>query len=432
MAERISTEEKNTVLFDLDNTLFDHYHSLRSAMTVNRERFGLGSFTVGKLIDTYNLSLQTAYDRYLRKEISYEEKDIEKVRLFFQNLSFPIPGEEDINIFLDSYSAVYLRNRRATPGTVETLVRLSEHGFKIGVVTNGQTNDQREKMEAIGIAHLIDATFTSEEVGHPKPSPHLFAAALRGLNTTPESTLLVGDDVKKDIEGALTHGIDAVLYNPVAKESKIDVMDTKVSVIHHMKELLDYLGLAETTFVPSIKLVGDTIHFSGLGIDIVTAPRHCMSLKKETVQECFAEMRQLCLELSERKPIDALTRLKRIMMITAQDASLIDENQVEISFPGLLDTLQPADRVVPYEERKNSIRVENFSGEILLVPDSNWTPDAKKMEMVLKLFQGFLDKLSIDHPRAGIRLLRDSFHLIAEQAGLDKNNVVIRGEGIED
>lgn len=242
VAERIATQEKNTVLFDLDNTLFDHYYSLKNAIKATRENFGLTSFNVSQLIDTYNSALQTAYDRYLKKEISYEEKDNEKVRLFFQNLSLPIPRRDGIDAFLSLYDKIYFSDRRATPGAIETLVRLNKHGFKIGVVTNGQTKDQTEKMEAIGIAPLIDAAFISEQIGHSKPSSPLFAAALTGLNTTSEATLLVGDDVESDIKGALANGIDPVLYNPISKDSKIKIASTMVPVIHHMKELLNYLS----------------------------------------------------------------------------------------------------------------------------------------------------------------------------------------------
>lgn len=430
MVEKI--EKKNTVLFDLDNTLYDHYYSLRNAMTIQRCRLSLNSFPIGQLIDIYNGSLQKAYDRYLRKEISYEETGHEKVSLFFHNLNLSAPGRDDVDTFLTSYDKVYFSDRRAAPGAIETLVRLNEHGFRIGVVTNGQTKDQRAKMEAIGMADLIDAVFTSEEVGYPKPSKEMFQVALEAFNTKSGSALMVGDDIKSDIEGALNNGIDAVLYNPISRERKIKVAGVIIPVIHHMKELLSHLGLEETAFVPSIKLSGDTINFSGFGIDIVTAPRHCMSLRKETIRTCFVEMSQLCLELSEGKPISALARLKRMMIMTAHDANLIDENRVEIIAPGLPDVFQPTTIVIPYEERKNSIRIENFSGQIRLMSGLNWAPDANKMEMVLKLFQGFLDKLSIDHPRAGIRLLRDSFYLIAEQAGIDRSNVVIRGEGIED
>lgn len=432
MVENTEFSGKNTVLFDLDNTLFDHYYSLRNAISVNREQFGLDAFTVSQLIDVYNASLQVAYDRYLQKEISYDEKDSEKVRLFFENLSLPVPGSDDIDTFLNSYNEVYFRDRRATPGSIETLVRLNEHGFRLGVVTNGQTKDQIEKMQAIGVAHLIDALVTSEQVGYPKPSRHLFAAALGKLDAEPGSTLLVGDDAKTDIEGSLSNDIDAVLYKPTSKETKIEVLDTMVYVIHHMKELLPYLGIEEPSFAPAIEINGNTIHFSGLGIDIVTAPRHCMSLGKETIQGCFAEMEQLCLDLSKGIPINALARLKKMIMMTAHDANLIDENRVEIAVPGLVDIFPPAYTVVPYEERRNSIRVENFSGEIRLVPDSNWSPDIEKIAMLLRLFQGYLDKLSIDHPRAGIRLLRDSFYLISEQAGIDSKAIVIRGERIEE
>jgi FMN phosphatase YigB (HAD superfamily) len=71
------------VFFDLDNTLFDHKHSLYQAMSAVRQISPLlHDIPLKVLIEKYNEALNHAYDRYLRNEIAYEDQDAEKVKPF--------------------------------------------------------------------------------------------------------------------------------------------------------------------------------------------------------------------------------------------------------------------------------------------------------------------------------------------------------------
>ncbi|KAM0254423.1 hypothetical protein ACHAQJ_006827 [Trichoderma viride] len=79
------------VFFDLDGTLFDHYHSLRLAISaVQRKYTGLAGKNVEELIDKYNVALQRVYDAYLDKVITYEEADIRKICLLPISESIPL------------------------------------------------------------------------------------------------------------------------------------------------------------------------------------------------------------------------------------------------------------------------------------------------------------------------------------------------------
>jgi FMN phosphatase YigB (HAD superfamily) len=53
-----STRTTKVVLFDLDNTLFDHYHSLRSAISAVQEKYAnLAGNKLEDLIARYNAAL---------------------------------------------------------------------------------------------------------------------------------------------------------------------------------------------------------------------------------------------------------------------------------------------------------------------------------------------------------------------------------------
>lgn len=198
-----STRTTKVVLFDLDNTLFDHYHSLRSAISAVQEKYAsLAGSKLEDLIARYNAALQRAY-KYLCKEITYEEADAMKVQLFFTVLGLPAPSLEEAREFRAIYKPAYSGNRRATPGSVETLVRLREHGYRLAIVSNGQIEDQAAKAEAIGIRHLVDRIFTSEEAGCCKPNRRIFQFAIEALGASPHMMHMVGDSADSDIKGAL-------------------------------------------------------------------------------------------------------------------------------------------------------------------------------------------------------------------------------------
>ncbi|KAL6365956.1 hypothetical protein LRP88_00539 [Fusarium phalaenopsidis] len=215
------------VFFDLDGTLFDHYQSL-------------------ELIDKYNAALQQAYDDYLNKVITCEEADTRKIHLFFTAIGLPEPSLDEVTAFRAGSKAVYRASRRATPGSIETLLRLRKHGYRICVITNGQTEDQAAKAEAIGIRHLVDRIITSEEAGYRKPDPRIFQYALEQLGAPPQ-TIMVGDSADSDIKGALDAQLAAIMYSPTAQESQWLLFGHQIPAIHHMGQLLKHLDIPSTT-----------------------------------------------------------------------------------------------------------------------------------------------------------------------------------------
>ncbi|KAM0414557.1 hypothetical protein ACHAPT_013600 [Fusarium lateritium] len=185
---------------------------------------GLAEKNIEELIDQYNIALQQAYDDYQDNVITYEEADTRKVHLFFTALGLPEPSLDEVKKFPAVYKAVYRENRRATPRSVETLIRLREHGYRIAIITNGQIEDQREKAEAIGILYLVDRLITSEEVGYRKPDSRIFQYAIRQLGASPHTTCMVGDSIDSDIKGALDAHLAAILYCPTAQSSEVFIL----------------------------------------------------------------------------------------------------------------------------------------------------------------------------------------------------------------
>jgi putative hydrolase of the HAD superfamily len=83
----------------------------------------------------------------------------------------------------------------------------------LALVTNGASCLQREKLEASGLADRFAAVIVSGEVGAGKPDRAVFEAALRAVDAQPGDAVMVGDNLSKDVDGAIAAGLRAVWVN---------------------------------------------------------------------------------------------------------------------------------------------------------------------------------------------------------------------------
>ncbi len=107
------------------------------------------------------------------------------------------------------------------------------------LATNGASDLQRLKLETSGLAAYFDEVLVSGDIGFGKPNPRFFEHALRLANAEPEETLMVGDNLERDIAGAQDFGIKGVWVNRNRKE----LGETQpFAVIQNLLELSDLVG----------------------------------------------------------------------------------------------------------------------------------------------------------------------------------------------
>jgi putative hydrolase of the HAD superfamily len=98
------------------------------------------------------------------------------------------------------------------PDVAGTLAALRRDGLRVGVCSNApyRPGSMRDQLVHVGLLPLIDSATFSGEVGWRKPSPRIFAAALDALGADAATTVMVGDRVREDVEGAHAAGMRAV------------------------------------------------------------------------------------------------------------------------------------------------------------------------------------------------------------------------------
>jgi HAD superfamily hydrolase (TIGR01549 family) len=89
----------------------------------------------------------------------------------------------------------------------------AERGLRLGLVTNGPSDMQRDKIEGLGIGAEIPVVVISAEHGVAKPDPAVFGIALDELGVRPQDAWCVGDSLDTDVAGALAAGVTAIWLN---------------------------------------------------------------------------------------------------------------------------------------------------------------------------------------------------------------------------
>jgi putative hydrolase of the HAD superfamily len=100
--------------------------------------------------------------------------------------------------FLSEASAAFARNR--------PVLEALRQRYRLGVVSNFYGNLQAV-CDSANLASLFSVLVDSHLVGAEKPDPAIFHAALNAFGASPETTILVGDSLRRDREGARRTGM---------------------------------------------------------------------------------------------------------------------------------------------------------------------------------------------------------------------------------
>jgi putative hydrolase of the HAD superfamily len=97
------------------------------------------------------------------------------------------------------------------PGTREALLRIKGQ-YPIAVISNSDGHIDAV-LDRCGIRDCFASVTDSGNVGHEKPHPAVFEAALKQMKADPAESLYVGDLYSVDYVGARNVGMDAVLFD---------------------------------------------------------------------------------------------------------------------------------------------------------------------------------------------------------------------------
>lgn len=227
------------VLFDLDDTLFDHSHCSQASL---RRIHGLHACFRGRPFEEIARA-HSALLEELHRDVMVGRLDVDAARIErFRRLFLAVDAAAPDSVVRETamaYRRAYLDARRAISGAAALLARVRALASVV-VVSNNVLEEQREKLRHCALDALIDALVVSEEEGISKPDPEIFRRALTRVGCEASAAVMVGDSWPADIAGARAAGLRAVWFNRhggTRPEPAIDV--TEVQSLEPVEIVLD-------------------------------------------------------------------------------------------------------------------------------------------------------------------------------------------------
>jgi putative hydrolase of the HAD superfamily len=119
------------------------------------------------------------------------------------------------------------------PHALEILGWLSAKGYKLHMITNGFETTQHSKLQHAGMSGYFIEVITSEGSGSLKPHKEIFEYALQRTGAEKKESVMIGDSLEADIQGAINAGIDQVFVNHLRIPSSVQPTYT----VYSLKEL---------------------------------------------------------------------------------------------------------------------------------------------------------------------------------------------------
>ncbi len=215
---RPASRRPRAVLFDLDDTLFDHARATRVALAdLRQQEPALDRWSLDEFDRRHRVVLERWHQEVLGGRETIESARIARFRELIEASGGPATADR-ASVLAARYRSVYETAWFTVPGARDVLDRLVALDIPIGIVTNNVLVEQQLKLERCGLTSRVAALVTSEEIGVQKPDPRIFDAALERLGTSAGDTVMVGDAWATDIEGALRAGIRPVWINRFGEE----------------------------------------------------------------------------------------------------------------------------------------------------------------------------------------------------------------------
>ncbi len=132
----------------------------------------------------------------------------------FSSLGVSTPSALELSALVNRLGDYIVDAAVVVDGAQEVLPVLAEH-YRLGLVSNYPSAPLVARtLERFGLLRYFSGVVVSGEFGWLKPHPDVYREALRQVDTPPERTLFVGDDLRNDVKGPKALGMQTAWFAP--------------------------------------------------------------------------------------------------------------------------------------------------------------------------------------------------------------------------
>ena len=227
------------VLFDVDGTLVDHDGA--AAAAVQQWLMAMGwadAETIVGLVSEWDAIAERHFPAYRARLTTFQGQRRLRLREFLPRVGIDASTWSDkrLDDLFNTYLVAYEAAWRSFPDA-EPCLRALRRVVQIAVMSNGNQQQQEEKVSRTGLGRHIDVVLTSDQLGVAKPAPRAFELACGRLGVPPHAAVYIGDQLEVDALAATAAGLRGIWLNRTG--------DTVPSGIEAIANLTDLPSLLE-------------------------------------------------------------------------------------------------------------------------------------------------------------------------------------------
>lgn len=239
MSEAVRKVKIKTVIFDVDNTLYDfdfaNLRALKQVAVYTKEKLGWEEewflrecqHMIEQLHDRLG-DVSASHNRLIRFQNMLEQQDL------------PLkPYALDMyRIYWDTV----IDTANVSPGAADVMRTLKEKGIRVGIGTDMTAWIQFQKLDRMHLLEYVDFIVSSEEASAEKLSQDFFDVCLKKTKCAAQECLFIGDSLTRDYHGALNAGMQARLFVPPCGLLRSEDPGTEVvQTISRLDEVLELI-----------------------------------------------------------------------------------------------------------------------------------------------------------------------------------------------
>ncbi|MCI5057128.1 MAG: YjjG family noncanonical pyrimidine nucleotidase [Flavobacteriales bacterium] len=199
------------IFFDLDGTLWDFQKNSEITLKEIYSKFLQGRTAENDFIQIYRNVNTKLWDDY--KNGSINVKTLRNKRFHIALKKLDVEDEHLAKSISDYYLEECPKKKHLVNGAKEILEYLSSQNLKLHILTNGFSDLQHFKLKNCDLHHFFSNIFCSDTLKYSKPSNQAFQKALNEAKAKVDESLMIGDSIVDDIEGAKQIGMDQAFYS---------------------------------------------------------------------------------------------------------------------------------------------------------------------------------------------------------------------------
>lgn len=197
------------IFFDLDGTLFDFQHAEGRGIERILEQFSTsGSMDANAFQKDWRDVGNKHFSLYLQGVKSFDAQQEDRMVELFSRYGKTLSKVDARQIFA-AYLQEFKAHGRLFGDVMPCLQALRGHD-RLGIISNGNGGQQRDKLKTLGILDFFEVVAISDERGVSKPDPDIFRWAVAEAGSTFSDCALVGDSLYHDVYPSAELGMRAV------------------------------------------------------------------------------------------------------------------------------------------------------------------------------------------------------------------------------